>query len=250
MATLAISLPAVVLPLVSVGLVSALMAMSVAPLHAGALVHPFHATQPAQAPDEVHLAVEIPAGSAIKYEIGADGLVYVDRFLSMPVVYPGNYGALPRTRGGDGDPLDAVVFTREPLHPGVLIRFRPIGYLRMVDGGEADEKIIGVPVDAVDPGYADIRGIDDLPAMERARIEAFFRVYKDLPAGQKTVELDGFGDAAQARELIGEAMRRYGERNVEVRAGCGTPAPGTSDATSTTIPPRLAATAAVLDVAS
>lgn len=165
-----------------------------------------------QAPDEVHLAVEIPAGSATKYEIGADGLVHVDRFLSMPMMYPGNYGALPRTLADDGDPLDAVVFTRMPLHPGVLIRFRPIGYLRMVDGGEADEKIIGVPTEAVDPSYADIRELKDLPAIERDRIEAFFRVYKDLSVGGKKVELDGFGDAAQARELIGEAMRRYTER--------------------------------------
>lgn len=177
--------------------------------HAQGIAHPFHVAQPAQAPDEVYLAVEIPTGSATKYEIGEDGLVYVDRFQSMPVVYPANYGSLPRTLAGDGDPLDALVLTREPLHPGVMIRFRPIGYLRMTDGGEADEKVIGVPVDDVDPTYAGIRDMSDLPAIERARIEAFFRVYKDLPAGSKLVRLDGFGDAAQARELIGTAMSRY-----------------------------------------
>lgn len=195
--------------LVAVITMALLMTMPPVPAHAGKVTHAFHAEQPAQAPDEVYLAVEIPAGSAIKYEIRADGLVYVDRFQSMPVVYPANYGALPRTLAGDGDTLDALVFTREPLYPGVMIRFRPIGVLRMLDGGEADEKVIGVPVDDVDPTYAGIRTIGDLPAIERARIEAFFRVYKDLPAGRKTVQLNGFGDAAEARELIRAAMAAY-----------------------------------------
>ena len=171
--------------------------------------HAFLAAQPGDAPESVLLAVEIPAGGATKYEINAEGLLFVDRFVSMPVAYPANYGSLPRTLAGDGDPLDALVLTREPLHPGVLVRFRPIGVLRMVDGGDRDEKIIGVPVDAVDPAYAGVRGIGDLPEIERLRIEAFFRVYKDLPAGRNPVELDGFGDAAEAKALIREALRRF-----------------------------------------
>ncbi len=171
--------------------------------------HPFLATQPAQAPAEVLLAVEIPAGSSIKYEIGDDGLVFVDRVLSMPVAYPANYGSMPRTLAGDGDPLDALVLTRQPLHPGVLVRFRPVAVLRMTDKGEQDEKIIGVPVDQVDPTYAGIRDVTDLPAIERQRIEAFFRVYKDLPAGRNPVQLNGWGNAAEARTLISEAMKRF-----------------------------------------
>lgn len=184
------------------------------PLHAGESIrHPFHAKQPASAPDEVLLAVEIPAGSFTKYEIGEeDGLVYVDRFQSMPMVYPANYGSMPRTLAGDNDPLDALVLTRAPLHPGTLIGFRPIGVLRMIDDGEHDQKIIGVPTDRIDPTYAGIRDIDDLPEIERQRIEAFFRVYKDLPEGRNPVELDGFGNAAEARALIGEALQRFGER--------------------------------------
>jgi len=172
--------------------------------------HPLYATQPDAAPDEVLLAVEIPAGSFTKYEIGGrDGLVYVDRFVSMPVAYPANYGSMPRTLAGDGDPLDALVLTRAPLHPGVLVRFRPVGVLRMLDDGEHDDKIIGVPTDQVDPTYAGIRDLSDLPPIERERIEAFFRVYKDLPAGRNKVVLDGFGDAAEARALVDEALRRF-----------------------------------------
>lgn len=172
--------------------------------------HPFLAIQPERAPEEVVLAVEIPAGGSIKYEINEDGLVFVDRFQSMPVAYPANYGSMPRTLAGDGDPLDALVLTREPLHPGVLIRFRPIGVLRMKDKGEGDEKIIGVPVDKIDPTYAGIRDIGDLPPIERQRIEAFFRIYKDLPVGRNPVELDGFGDAAEARALILQSLERFG----------------------------------------
>ena len=171
--------------------------------------HPFLAAQPKKAPDEVLLAVEIPAGSFTKYEINEEGLVYVDRFQSMPVVYPANYGSMPRTLAGDGDPLDALVLTREPLHPGVLIAFRPIGYLRMLDKGEQDDKVIGVPTDKVDPTYSNIRDLADLPEIERQRIEAFFRVYKDLPKGRNPVQLNGYGDAREAKALIRESLDRF-----------------------------------------
>ncbi len=171
--------------------------------------NPLLAAQPQDAPAEVNLAVEIPAGSFTKYETSEDGLVFVDRFQSMPVAYPANYGSLPSSLAGDGDPLDALVLTREPLHPGVLIRFRPIGVLRMVDNGEHDEKIVGVPTDRIDPTYAGIRDLADLPEIERQRIEAFFRVYKDLPAGRNPVELHGWGDAAEARKVIAEALARF-----------------------------------------
>ena len=171
--------------------------------------HPFHAAQAKDAPESAVLAVEIPAGSMTKYEINEEGLVFVDRFQSMPVAYPANYGSMPRTLAGDGDPLDALVLTREALHPGVLIRFRPVGVLRMEDDGEADQKIIGVPTDKVDPTYAGIRDLNDLPQVERDRIEAFFRVYKDLPKGRNPVRLAGYGDAAEAKALIRDAMQRF-----------------------------------------
>ena len=171
--------------------------------------HPFLAEQPKAAPEEVLLAVEIPAGSFTKYEINDEGLVYVDRFQSMPVAYPANYGSMPRTLAGDGDPLDALVLTREPLHPGVLVKFRPIGVLRMIDAGQHDEKIIGVPTDKIDPTYAGIRDLADLPEIERERIEAFFRVYKDLPKGRNPVQLNGYGDVREAKALIRESLDRF-----------------------------------------
>ncbi|MCD9125555.1 inorganic diphosphatase [Luteimonas sp. C4P040a] len=176
--------------------------VSATPFAAHAATPPAHDRQPANAPDEAVLLVEIPAGGFTKYESDAEGRIFVDRFLSMPMAYPANYGSMPGTHAGDGDPLDALVLTRAPLHPGVLIRFRPLGVLRMIDGGDADEKIVGVPADDVDPTYAGIRSLDDLPAMERERIEAFFRVYKDLPAGSKRVELRGWGGVDEARALI------------------------------------------------
>ena len=195
-----------IVPLAAIG--AALLLLASAVTAADTVLHPFLAAQPKQAPDEVHGGGD-SCRSFTKYEIKEDGLVHVDRFQSMPVAYPANYGSMPRTLAGDNDPLDALVLTREPLHPGVIVRFRPIGYLKMIDGGEHDEKIIGVPTDKVDPTYATIRDLKDLPEVERQRIEAFFRVYKDLPAGRNPVQLNGWGNAAEARALISEAMKRF-----------------------------------------
>jgi len=109
----------------------------------------------------------------------------------------------------DARVLDPLVLTREPLHPGVIVRFRPIGFLKMLDNGEHDEKVIGVPTDKLDPTYAGIRDLQDLPLIERQRIEAFFRVYKDLPEGRNPVQLDGWGNAAEAKALIRASMQRF-----------------------------------------
>lgn len=193
-------------------LASAFLLLTGAAFASNAVLHPFLAAQPKDAPEEANLAVEIPAGSFTKYEIKEDGLVHVDRFQSMPVAYPANYGSMPRTLAGDNDPLDALVLTREPLHPGVIVRFRPIGYLKMVDKGEHDEKVIGVPTNKIDPTYANIRDLQDLPLIERQRIEAFFRVYKDLPEGRNPVELGGWGNAAEAKALIRASMQRFDAR--------------------------------------
>ncbi|MCD9006610.1 inorganic diphosphatase [Luteimonas sp. XNQY3] len=190
---------------VSATLLAAALACAI-PFGVIAAAPPVHDRQPANAPDEAVLLVEIPAGGFTKYESDAEGRIFVDRFLSMPMAYPANYGSMPGTHAGDGDPLDALVLTRAPLYPGVRIRFRPLGVLRMIDAGDADAKIVGVPADDVDPTYAGIRSIEDLPAMERERIEAFFRVYKDLPAGSRRVELRGWGGVDEAKTVMGAAI--------------------------------------------
>ncbi|HEY5973051.1 MAG TPA: inorganic diphosphatase [Pseudoxanthomonas sp.] len=176
------------------------------------MAHPLLAAQADKVPEEAVLAVEIPAGGSIKYELDAQGLLYVDRYLQMPMAYPANYGSMPRSAGQDGDPLDALVLTRAPIQPGALIRFRPVAVLRMVDAGVADDKIIGVPVDKIDPAYSGIRDVDDLPQLERDRIEAFFRVYKDLPKGRNPVQLDGFGNAQEAWALIEASLKRFRQK--------------------------------------
>jgi len=159
---------------------------------------------------DIEAVIEIPAGSSIKYEIDADtGHLFVDRFLSMSMAYPANYGSIPSTLGGDNDPLDVLVLTRQPVYPGALIRVRPIGVLKMIDGGEADDKIISVPISKVDPTYSDIKTIDDLPAIERDRIEQFFAVYKKLPAGSKVVELKGYDGVDVADQVIKAALDNY-----------------------------------------
>ncbi|WP_442887822.1 inorganic diphosphatase [Congregicoccus parvus] len=168
----------------------------------------------APSPSDSHecvAVVEIPAGSNVKYETDpATGRIFVDRFLSTAMVYPANYGTIAGTLAGDGDELDVLVLTRVPIHPGASIRVRAIGVLSMIDGGESDEKVLAVPVDAVDATYREIQDIGDVSSAERERIVHFFRTYKDLPAGGKTVEVGEWRGAAEARELVYKAKAARG----------------------------------------
>ena len=176
-------------------------------------VNTFAYPQPKEG-EEFFTVVEIPQGGMTKYEIDADnGHVFVDRYMAMPVVYPANYGSITSSLNVDGDPLDALVFTREPVAPGALIKVRAIGVLKMTDGGEQDDKIIAVPATKIDPTYKDVKSINDLPEMERARLEAFFRVYKQLPEGSKKVEMGGYADADEAKASVAAALQTYREKN-------------------------------------
>lgn len=155
------------------------------------------------------MIVEIPADGRVKYEVDPrSGRLVVDRFLQTPMRYPANYGSIPRTLAGDGDPLDALVFTREPLAPGVLIRARPLALLKMTDAGEEDAKLIAVPARDVDPSLAAVERLEDLGALERERILMFFREYKRIPAGA-AVEVGDFEDADTARRALAESSERY-----------------------------------------
>lgn len=173
-------------------------------------VNPFEYPQPAVETDEFFAVIEIPAGGSIKYEIDADnGALFVDRFMSMPVAYPGNYGSIPRSRGEDGDPVDVLVLTRQPIQPGALILVRAIGIMHMLDDGEVDDKIVAVPTSDIDPSYDEITDVSDLPAMELLRIEQFFSVYKNLPDPDDEVELSGFSGAEAAQAVVRAAITAY-----------------------------------------
>jgi inorganic pyrophosphatase len=175
-------------------------------------------------PTDIQVVIEIPAGSFTKYELDAKtGLIFVDRFQSMPVVYPTNYGSIPSTVGPDGDPLDALVITRQPIYPGALIRVRPIGIMKMIDGGDVDDKIVAVPISKLDPTYDDIKTIDDLPAIERSRIEQFFAVYKRLPDGRKVVEMKGFDGVNAAVDMLKSGLDKFQTTEVKTSAS-STPA--------------------------
>ncbi len=160
----------------------------------------------ADAPEQVNVVVEIPRGSNVKYEIDeATGFVFVDRFLYTPTYYPFNYGFIPQTRGEDGDPLDALVVTEEPVFPMSVIRSRPIGVLLMEDEKGPDSKIVAVPARHVDPNYSDVDSVDQLPEFTRRQIEHFFQHYKESEPG-KFVTIDGWKDERHARDLITKAI--------------------------------------------
>lgn len=166
--------------------------------------------QPEKSPDEIIVVTEIPQGGFIKYETDTKtGFIIADRFQSMPVAYPANYGSLTQSIAGDGDPLDVVFYSRAPLQPGTLIKLRPIGLLKMIDGGEVDHKVIAVPTSKIDPTYDEINTITDLPKMEQERLVAFFTVYKQLPDNRKKVELEGFENAEFAKKVIQTAHEKY-----------------------------------------
>lgn len=170
-------------------------------------------------PSDVQVVIEIPAGSFTKYELDAKtGHIFVDRFQSMPVVYPTNYGSIPSTVGPDGDPLDALVITRQPVYPGALIRVRPIGIMKMIDAGDIDDKIVAVPISKLDPTYDEIKTIDDLPAIERLRIEQFFAVYKKLPDGRKVVEMKGFDGVNAAVDMLKTGLDKFKTTEVSTSA--------------------------------
>lgn len=158
--------------------------------------------------DSITAIIEIPAGGDVKYERDGDGRIFVDRFLSAPVVYPANYGSIDGTLAGDGDPLDILVYSRSPIISGARIEVRPIGILRMVDAGEDDQKIIAVPVSGVDSSYDGIKSISDLPAGTGARLAAFFRMYKQDTDGNSPVMLSGYGDINEAKAVLRAAFAR------------------------------------------
>ena len=160
-------------------------------------------------PEEVNVVVEVPVGGEpIKYEMDKEaGTLVVDRFLYTSMRYPGNYGFIPHTLSDDGDPCDVLIANQRGIIPGAIVSVRPIGVLKMRDEAGGDEKIIAVPVPKLTRRYENVWDYTDLPDIAVQRIEHFFAHYKDLEPGKWTKML-GWGNAAEARQMILDAIER------------------------------------------
>lgn len=169
-----------------------------------------HIQPGANLPNEVNVIVEIPQdGGPIKYEVDKehDALV-VDRFVSTAMRYPCNYGYVPQTLSEDGDPVDVLVVTPYPLHPGCVIAARPVGVLLMEDESGKDSKVLAVPIDKLTNQYSDVKTAEDLGAPLLNAIEHFFTHYKDLEKG-KWVKIQGWGDLDTAYQEILDSASRF-----------------------------------------
>ena len=160
-------------------------------------------------PYDVNAIIEIPqGGEPVKYELDKEsGAIMVDRFLHTAMYYPGNYGFIPHTLSGDGDPCDVLVANTRAIVPGAFMSVRPIGVLVMEDNAGEDEKIIAVPSAKITARYAGVNEISDMPDITIQQIEHFFTHYKDLEPG-KWVKILRWGDAAEAQKMILEGIER------------------------------------------
>ncbi len=160
-------------------------------------------------PEEVNVIIEVPiGGEPIKYEMDkASGAMFVDRFLHTAMRYPGNYGFIPHTLSGDGDPCDVIVANTRAIVPGAVMPVRIVGVLLMEDQAGIDEKLLGVPVERISARYGHVQNYTDLPEITIKQIEHFFAHYKDLEPG-KWVKVQGWRDAAYARNMVLEGIER------------------------------------------
>lgn len=163
-------------------------------------------------PNEINVIIEIPAHSdPVKYEVDKDsGAIFVDRFMATCMHYPCNYGYVPHTLSEDGDPVDVLVPTPFALMPGAVIRCRPVGVLKMSDESGIDAKLLAVPVSKLTGVYKGVEQATDLPELLRQQIQHFFEHYKDLEPG-KWVKIEGWEDAAAAKQEILDSVTRYEE---------------------------------------
>lgn len=160
--------------------------------------------------NDVNVVIEIPMhADPIKYEVDkATGALFVDRFVSTAMHYPCNYGYVPQTLSDDGDPVDVLVITPFALMPGVVVRVRPIGILKMTDEAGGDTKLLAVPIDKLTPLYRHIETARDLPELMLFQITHFFQHYKDLEPG-KWVKVEGWGSPEEAKAEVRDGVKRY-----------------------------------------
>ena len=171
------------------------------------MLNPWHDVELGSDVPEIFPAIiEVPKGSKTKYELDkATGMIRVDRILYSSVQYPANYGFIPRTYCEDHDPLDVLVLGQEPVAPLSIMRAKPIGLMKMLDHGEADDKIIAVHAD--DPEYAHYESINELPPHRMTEVKRFFEDYKVLE--EKNVVVEDFFSKMEALKAIMASTTLY-----------------------------------------
>ena len=152
-------------------------------------------------PEEVYAIIENPKNNRNKYELGKDGVLYLDRVLHSAVHFPGDYGLIPQTYFEDGDALDVLVLISEPTFTGCVLTCRPIGMIRMKDEKGHDDKILAVA--SKDPFFHSV-------VEEVEEIAEFFKTYKGLEHG-KQVEVVGWDSKEEAFKTISHSMKLYKE---------------------------------------
>ena len=151
--------------------------------------------------EKMNVVIEIPRGSKNKYEIDKKtGYIALDRVMYTAQDYPVDYGFVPQTLWDDNDALDVMVFTTHPLFPGVIVRVRPVGILKVIDSGESDDKVIGVPAD--DPRFNNIKDVGDIEQHHLKEVEHFLTTYKGLQ--DKEVVIKG----SEGKQAAAEAFKR------------------------------------------
>lgn len=159
--------------------------------------------------DEMNVIVEIPRGSKNKYEIDKEtGLIALDRAAHTAQDFPFDYGFVPKTLWDDGDALDVIILTTYPLAPGVMVRVRPVALMSMIDDGDSDDKVIGVPVK--DPRWDEVKDLGDINKHTVKEIEHFYSTYKKLQ--NKEVEVKGFKGSSDAQAAFDRSLELYKEK--------------------------------------
>lgn len=153
-------------------------------------------------PEDVNVIIEIPEGAMVKYEMDKEAeVIMVDRFVRTTMGYPANYGFVPNTMSGDGDPVDVLVLCSQPLYPGTMVNVVPIALLEMEDESGVDAKVIGVPTEKSDPLFGVWKDVSDIPQAIKDKIKHFFEHYKELEPG-KWVKLKEWKDKKVAIEEV------------------------------------------------
>lgn len=157
-------------------------------------------------PEDINVIIEIPEGGMVKYEMDKESeIIVVDRFVRTTMGYPANYGFVPNTKSGDGDPVDVMVLCSAPLLPGTMVNVVPIGMLEMEDESGIDMKVVAVPTEKSDPFFGIMKDITDIPEPTKAKIKHFFEHYKELEPG-KWVKLKEWKGKAVAQKEITDGI--------------------------------------------